>query len=95
LIRLAGNVRGLCERCVLGQPDINVGEIKIVARKELTMELGDEDNADREDDGRSGKNSPAMIDGLGDRARVVPAEPCVARPVRAGILGRLQDLIRQ
>jgi hypothetical protein len=51
LICLAGDTRRLGDRRVLRQTNVHIRDVEVVAGKELSMELSDEERARRQDDG--------------------------------------------
>src|SRR6266700_2506844 len=85
-LRLADGLFRSRERCVFGQTDVDVGDVEVLTREKLVMEVRREKPAEDQQDRKPRQHIPAMIDRKPDGPAVPTPEPALP----PGVDGRLR-----
>ena len=85
-LRLADGLFRSRERCVFGEPDVDVGDVEVLTREKLVMEVRREKPAEDQQDRKPRQHLPAMIDRKPDGPAVPTPEPALP----PGVDGRLR-----
>src|SRR5262249_9882652 len=84
--RPAHGLFGRFNRRVLGEPDIYIGDVEILAREKLVMKLAAEVAAEDQQDRKARQRFPAMVDRKTGDPAIPPPEPFLPQLV-GGCLG--------